>query len=92
MFNFTTNLPELDKENADLFKASAILGDYGQSSRSDCRSVLQRTSIEASMEHRRLAIDYLGCHRYRNYDDARHHRIRRFAANHSLNVQGRKKK
>ena len=29
MFNFTTKLPELDKENADLFKASAILETMG---------------------------------------------------------------
>jgi len=29
MFNFTTNLPELDKENLNLFKASAILETMG---------------------------------------------------------------
>jgi|10_taG_2_1085330.scaffolds.fasta_scaffold69409_1 hypothetical protein len=29
MFNFTTNLPELDKENSNLFKASAILETMG---------------------------------------------------------------
>tara|TARA_R100000005_G_C4842906_1_gene113408 strand:- start:1 stop:249 length:249 start_codon:yes stop_codon:yes gene_type:complete len=45
MFNFTTNLPELDKENADLFKASAILETMGN-----------RPGVTADQFYRELAL------------------------------------
>ena len=45
MFNFTTKLPELDKENADLFKASAILETMGN-----------RPGVTADQFYRELAL------------------------------------
>jgi hypothetical protein len=45
MFNFTTNLPEMDKENESLFKAAAILETMGN-----------RPGVTANQFYKKLAL------------------------------------